>query len=325
MLPRLAENVVEEKRMQLTIRATRTEKQRKPKDARDILVRGPSQRPGETRQRPRCGDIWRVWRLIRAGSTVLVYSPQRSQVETLANEFRHIADQGYLSSVKAPIAEQMALAMAIGHEWLGETHAAVQALEIGVGTHHGALPRPFLNAIEELLDARRLSIVVASPTLAQGIDLACSVLIFRSIRRYEDGKWRPISPAEFANVVGRAGRAYVDLDGIAVLPTFDAQSRSQQHEIFASLVEESRGQRLSSGLAQLIWQIGKKLADKLGVPKGELLEYVLNQHDLWADSRLAAQEESAERHNRFDSLQLFGGIGPNVDLRGGQITVPQPQ
>jgi hypothetical protein len=32
----------------------------------------------------------------------------------------------------------------------------------------------------------------------------------------------------------------------------------------------------------------------------------------------------AWRHNRFDSLQLFGGIGSNVDLRGGQVTVPQP-
>src|SRR5205807_2909900 len=151
----------------------------------------------------------------RDGHTVLVYSPARNQVEPLAKEFRRIHDQGYLANVKKPKAERLAVARAIGREWLGENHAAVRALEIGVGTHHGALPRPFLGAVEELLDARQLSVVVASPTLAQGIDLACSVLIFRSLRRYEEGKWRPIRPAEFANVVGRAGRAYVDLDGIA--------------------------------------------------------------------------------------------------------------
>jgi replicative superfamily II helicase len=69
----------------------------------------------------------------------------------------------------------LAVAKAIGREWLGDGHPAVRALEVGVGTHHGA-PRPFLNAVEELLDERRLSVVVASPTLAQGIDLACSVL-----------------------------------------------------------------------------------------------------------------------------------------------------
>lgn len=229
----------------------------------------------------------------RDGHTVLVYSPTRSQVEPLASEFRRMSDQGYLVNVKVPKAEHMAFAAAVGREWLGNTHPAVRALEIGVGTHHGALPRPFLNAVEELLDARRLSVVVASPTLAQGIDLACSVLIFRSLKRYE-GEWVPISLAEFANVVGRAGRAYVDLDGIAVLPSFDGKSRSELHTLFANLVEKSRGQRLLSGLAQLIWQISKELRQKLGVQKDAFLEYVLNQNDLWADSRLAVQAATEE-------------------------------
>src|ERR1019366_1285661 len=256
----------------------------------------------------------------RDGHTVLVYSPQRSQVEPLASEFRHMSDQGYLPNIKAPKAEHMAVASAIGREWLGEEHPAVRALEIGVGTHHGALPRPFLNAIEELLDARRLSIVVASPTLAQGIDLACSVLIFRSLKRYEEGAWVAISPAEFANVVGRPGRAYVEPYGIAVLPTFDTQTRSQQHFIFGELVEKSRGQRLLSGLAQLIWRISELLGQKLGVPKDKLLEYVLNQHDLWEDTRLAAEgaagddedevEDSLEKHIADLDVALLSLIEP---------------
>jgi hypothetical protein len=33
----------------------------------------------------------------------------------------------------------------------------------------------------------------------------------------------------------------------------------------------------------------------------------------------------AWRYHRFNGLQLFGGISPNVDLRRGQVTVPQPQ
>ena len=158
-------------------------------------------------------------------------------------------EQGFLENVKAE-PEHLAVALAIGREWLGGDHAAVRALEVGVGTHHGALPRPFLNAVEELLDARRLSVVVASPTLAQGIDLACSVLIFRSLRRYEGGQWAPISAAEFSNVVGRSGRAYVDLDGISVLPTFEAKTRTQQHTLFNKLIKDSKGQRLWSGLPQ---------------------------------------------------------------------------
>ncbi len=33
----------------------------------------------------------------------------------------------------------------------------------------------------------------------------------------------------------------------------------------------------------------------------------------------------ARRHNRFDGLQLFGGVGSNVDFRRCQIAVPQPK
>jgi hypothetical protein len=256
----------------------------------------------------------------RDGHTVLVYSPQRNLVEPLAGEFRRLSDQGYLTSVKIPKPEHMAVAKAIGREWLGDEHPAVRALEVGVGTHHGALPRPFLNAVEELLDARRLSVVVASPTLAQGIDLACSVLIFRSLRRYENEEWVPISAAEFANVVGRAGRAFVDLDGIAVLPTFDAKSRSQHHAIFNDLIAESRGQRLLSGLAQVIWQIGKELRQKLNVREDAFLEYVLNHHDFWADTGLIGEggsaddddkvEDSLEQHIADLDVALFSLIEP---------------
>lgn len=269
----------------------------------------------------------------RDGHTVLVYSPQKSQVEPVAREFRHMRDQGYLPNVNVPQAEHLVVALAIGREWLGEKHAAVRALEAGVGTHHGALPRPFLNAVEELLDARRLSVVVASPTLAQGIDLACSVLIFRSLRRYEGGQWVPISAAEFSNVVGRSGRAYVDLDGISVLPTFDATTRSQQHAIFEKLIMDSKGQRLWSGLARLIWFIGHRLAQKLGTTGDKLLEYVLNQRDLWDDTRLAAVEQAEDEDEGEDRLEeqianldvaLFSLIEPlDTDISGVAVVLDE--
>lgn len=65
----------------------------------------------------------------RDGHTVLVYFPQRNQVEPLAGEFRRMSDQGYLANVKVPRPEHMAIAKAIGREWLGDDHAAVRALE----------------------------------------------------------------------------------------------------------------------------------------------------------------------------------------------------
>jgi hypothetical protein len=232
----------------------------------------------------------------RDGHALLIYSPQRTQIDPLVREFVRLRKQGHLTHVKAPDPDHVAFAMAVGREWLGPEHPAVLALALGVGTHHGALPRPFQGAIEDLLERKRLPIVVASPTLAQGVDLSCSVLIFRSLTRFDaqTDRHKPISAAEFANVVGRAGRAYVDLDGIVVLPCFDLAKQSRQHNIFKQLIEDARKQELVSGFARLVAVLGKLIADRLGIPIAQLLGYVLNQQDLWSDERLSAAEEDED-------------------------------
>lgn len=233
----------------------------------------------------------------REGHNVLVYSPQRSQIDPLVRQFKDMHQRRYFKDIEAPRPAELATAMSIGREWLGEQHAAVQALEIGVGTHHGALPRPFQSAIEDLLDKKRLPVVVASPTLAQGVDLSCSVLLFRGLTRFdsESKKQKPISPAEFANVVGRAGRAYVDLDGIVVLPSFESGwPRNSRHQQFEELIEKSRSQRLISGLVYLVWELAHRICARLGIEFKVFLEYILNNGGLWADERLLVPDELDE-------------------------------
>lgn len=110
------------------------------------------------------------------GHSILVYCPVRKQTESLAKAFLQASKQGYLDHVRPLAAADFEFAAAIGREWLGESHCAYSALQAGIGIHHGALPRPFLSAIEQLLHQRKLRVVIASPTLAQGLDLSCSVL-----------------------------------------------------------------------------------------------------------------------------------------------------
>ena len=240
---------------------------------------------------------------VRDGHSVLVYSPQRSNVESLANDFIRVRKQGYLRHIHPPAPGHLAPALAIGREWLGDQHPALEALKIGVGTHHGALPRPFLDAVEKLLDARRLSIVVASPTLAQGIDLGCSVLLFRSLQRYENDQWVPITAAEFGNVVGRVGRAFVDLDGIAVVHAFASSKQFAQRQVFEKLIRDARGQQLRSGLALLIWKLGQEIAPRLGVPGADLLEHVLNHQNVWDDGRLSTETGTMEEDDGVRSIE----------------------
>jgi hypothetical protein len=217
-------------------------------------------------------------RFVAAGQAVLIYCPIRRSVESLAARVLKAAEQGYFTSVTPPGMEaQVRTAIRIGREWLGEEHVAVRALTMGVAVHHGQLPRPFLTEIERLLKRRILPIAISSPTLAQGVDLSFGVLLFNSLWR----SGRVIPPKEFANVVGRVGRAFVDLDGIYVLPVLESSARAHQQRLgeFRRLIAEARERELESGLLQLISVLLSLISNRLGVGIPEAAEYIVNQQE----------------------------------------------
>ena len=209
---------------------------------------------------------------------VLVYCPQRRSVESLAEEFLKLNRQGHVPNLLPP-GSNIDRALMTGEEWLGPNHVALRALRIGVGVHHALLPRPFLAEIEDLLDRKMLPVVVASPTVAQGLDLSCSVLVFRSIYRYRD---QLIDPGEFANVRGRAGRAFVDLDGITVYPIYEAgASRQRRLASFNQLLAQAEQRDLESGLVTLIDTLATFIARSFHIDRNALLELVTNQAVNW--------------------------------------------
>ncbi len=233
-----------------------------------------------------------VQRFHQDGHSVLLYCPLRTSVETSAAMFLKIVRQGYIQSYLPKEKEgQIEKAIRIGEEWLGPNHVAIIALRLGVAVHHGQLPRPFLAEIESLLRRRILTVAISSPTLAQGVDLSFGVLVFSSL-------WRSgsvLKPKEFANVVGRVGRAYVDLDGIYVLPVHESssQKRSQRLAEFHQLRKDAEGRELESGLYLLIHHCLEMLQTKLGIGANEMAEYVLNQQPA-IDAAASGEEQDSQ-------------------------------
>jgi hypothetical protein len=216
--------------------------------------------------------------LVDDGHRVLVYCPQRKSVESLGEDCLTLHRQGYLRPL---LRREGAIRRAerLAAEWLGEDHVAARALRLGIGIHHGGLPRPFLAEIEHLLNDKVLPIVVASPTVAQGLDLSCSALVFHSI--YRGGE--VIEPKEYANVVGRAGRAFVDLDGLTVYPVFEKTKSKGDQRVrdYQKLRRQSESRHLESGILLLIRRIVSVLAWRLGDGYRGLIEYVLNHGGDW--------------------------------------------
>jgi hypothetical protein len=212
--------------------------------------------------------------------TVLIYCPQKRSVEPTAQAFLNAHKQGYFTHrLSAELQSAIVDAKRIGEEWLGKEHPGVKCLDLGIAVHHGSLPRQFLGEIEHLLRRRILPICVCSPTLAQGLDLSFGVLFFQSIYRAKD----TVPPNEFANVVGRVGRAFVDLDGLYVFPVYETDKSKADNKIrvFAKLRIDAQKRQLESGVRELIARIIFVLQSRLGCDANELAEYVLNANSPW--------------------------------------------
>lgn len=177
-------------------------------------------------------------------------------------------------------------AVEVGREWLGEHHPAVKCLSLGVAIHHARLPNPFLREPERLLNEGMLKVIVASPTLAQGLNLNAAVLLVPSI--YRSGAL--LSGEEFANVAGRAGRAFVDVEGLVVRVLYDPKPWRVQE--WRSLVDSARARTLESGLIQVVAQVLSRLALTGVLKRDDAVEYLANSREAWQET--AGEQEGEE-------------------------------
>jgi hypothetical protein len=214
-----------------------------------------------------------AWRLIEEGQTVLIYCPLRRSVIPLAETALDLHQRGYLDSLLKHEEDVLNDAVNIGREWLGEFHPAVQCLKLGVAVHHAQLPRPFLRAVEQLLRKQVLKVTIASPTLAQGLNLSATTVLFYSLIRNR----KLIPGEEFANVSGRAGRAFVDVEGQVICIAPDA--KHQRH--WNNLLRAAKERDLRSGLYQLVWQFCEQIRQRKGFSAEQVIEYVLGNAGAW--------------------------------------------
>lgn len=219
-----------------------------------------------------------AWRFVEQKKDVLVYCALRSSVETLGRLVLKCIEHEVLSPLKTANLRVRDV-MQVGAEWLGEDHPAVACLAHGVALHHGGLPRPFLNEVERLLRSGDCAVIIASPTLAQGLNLSASVLLVPSIWR----RGRIIAPAEFANVAGRAGRAFVDVEGLVLHVVHETKTWRARRALqdWGELLVAAKAPRVSSGILQLAALVLLRVSAANDLPFEEVLEYVTGTAQGW--------------------------------------------
>lgn len=238
------------------------------------------EKPGLGRERipyPRKNShltLFAAWEFAGRGKRTLIFSTQANWVESYGEQVVDLCKRGYLDSLLDD-ETSIARALEIGKEWLGEDHPAVASLKAGVAIHHGRLPSPFLRELELLLSEGVLKVIVASPTLSQGLNLNAAVLLVPAL--YRAGE--KIKGEEFANVAGRAGRAFVDVEGLIVHVMFDKISWRKRE--WSHLVASAKARTLKSGLIQIVAEIIARLSREGVLERDDAWEYLANARAAW--------------------------------------------
>ncbi|MCH1883199.1 DEAD/DEAH box helicase [Agrococcus sp. ARC_14] len=136
----------------------------------------------------------------------------------------------------------------------------IDALERGVAAHHAGLLPVFKEVVEELFRARLLKVVFATETLALGINMPARTVVLEQLEKFNGEARVRITPGEYTQLTGRAGRRGIDTEGHAVVIW---NGKLQPVEV-ASLASR-RTYPLHSSFKPT-YNMAVNLIDRLGVP-----------------------------------------------------------
>ncbi|PZR52815.1 RNA helicase [Xylanimonas oleitrophica] len=92
-----------------------------------------------------------------------------------------------------------------------------QALTRGVAAHHAGLLPVFKETVEDLFARGLVKVVFATETLALGINMPARSVVLEKLVKWDGTSHQPVTPGEYTQLTGRAGRRGIDVEGHAVV------------------------------------------------------------------------------------------------------------
>jgi ATP-dependent RNA helicase HelY len=95
-------------------------------------------------------------------------------------------------------------------EWL-------TGLQRGIAAHHAGMLPTFKEVVEELFAAGLIKAVFATETLALGINMPARTVVIERLDKWNGENHADLTPGEYTQLTGRAGRRGIDVEGHAVV------------------------------------------------------------------------------------------------------------
>lgn len=163
--------------------------------------------------------------LDNSGQTLIFVRSRKSAESTAEKMSRYVAPR-LDASERKELEEMKYDSESPGYEKL------VQILKRGVGYHHAGMLSEQRRLVERLFRERKIKVIVATTTLAAGLNLPARSVIIRDVYRYDGFSSVLIPNLEAQQMLGRAGRVKYDRIGNGYI--YSSKIRAQ--EVFSTYV-----------------------------------------------------------------------------------------
>jgi ATP-dependent RNA helicase HelY len=227
-------------------------------------------------------------------------------------------------------------------------HEFVDGLSRGIAAHHAGMLPSFKECVEELFLRGLCRVVFATETLALGINMPARSVVIEKLSKWNGETHADITPGEYTQLTGRAGRRGIDVEGhgvvlwqqgfdpkavagLASTRTYPLKSsfrpsynmavnlvhqfgRERARELLESSFAQFQADKAVVGLARQLRKSEDALAgyaEAAACHLGDFMEYAALRH------RLSETEKNLAKSRRFDRRQEV--IDSLESLRPGDV------
>ena len=259
------------------------------------------------------------------------------------------------SSIRLTSAAEQAEIIAIAERHVAGLSAAdlraldyaqfLDALTRGVAAHHAGMLPAFKECVEETFVRGLTKVVFATETLALGINMPARSVVLEKLVKYNGETHADITPGEFTQLTGRAGRRGIDVEGHAVVlwqpgldpravaglasrrtyplrssfaPTYNMAvnlvgrvGKDQARTLLEQSFAQFQSDRSVVGVARTLARNAEAIADHWAAAacdRGDFESYARLRAEIGALESRAARERSVDR--RAEALQRLLRLSP---------------
>ena len=165
-------------------------------------------------------DIYKIVKMImmKNYNPVIVFSFSKNQCEAYALQMANLTfnDQSEKDMVEKVFNSALEM-LTEEDKQLPQIQNILPLLKRGIGIHHSGLLPILKETIEILFQEGLIKVLFATETFSIGLNMPAKTVVFTSVRKFDGVSQRWVTPSEFVQMSGRAGRRGLDDRGIVIM------------------------------------------------------------------------------------------------------------